>query len=318
MTIYFLITIDTEEDNAWGAGFPRADKCTVANIEHLRDFNAFCANFGLRPTYLIDYPVASTATSVAILRDLQKTGICEIGTHLHPWCNPPYEEENNLKNSYTHNLSPGLQLKKLKLLTDTIKENFAIKPISYRAGRYGFNESTVPVLEELGYEVDSSIVPYRRHKDQFDAEFGHVMLNPYQLDAQNILLPGSSSILEVPVTTGYTRNIPVYFKQKYPYLPDIGIRRVLRLLFNLDLVWLRPSYSSLPEMIRLSETIISSGTRLLNMMFHSTELMPGGSPYNKTTTNVSNFLNKISGLFEFLSKKYDLKPATLSELRRHF
>ena len=313
-TVYFLLTIDTEEDNAWNLDFRPHTDVTVENIQHLPPFQQFCNEIGLRPTYLIDYPVAVDQTASAILRQLFKEGQCEIGTHVHPWCNPPYTEERNHRNSYLNNLPPELQYDKLRVLTETIEERIGTRPVSYRAGRYGFDHSTVPVLETLNYVVDSSVVPLRNNKNPDEPSFTKVSLLPYHLNRKNVCQPGDSPIVEIPITVDFTRKIPGWLKQAYPTLPDIGIRRILRILFGIEMAWLRPSYASLAAMQRLADVVIASGVPILNMMFHSSELMPGGSPYNKTSEDVEQFLIKIKSLIAYLSERYALRFITLKEV----
>ena len=44
-------------------------------------------------------------------------------------------------------------------LTDAITDNFGIRPIVYKAGRYGVDPNTTATLNALGYEIDTSVVP---------------------------------------------------------------------------------------------------------------------------------------------------------------
>jgi len=311
--IYFLLTIDTEEDSAWDGRFPRHSDCTVENIRYLPAFHEFCEKQGLKPTYLIDYPVATFRNSVHIIKELYQLGNCEIGAHLHPWCNPPYKEVQSLRNSYVNNLPRELQHQKLSLLTQAIVENLGINPSSYRAGRYGFDTSSIPVLEDLCYQVDTSVVPFRINQYPDEPSFGFVNLNPYYLDHMNVCQTGNSKILEIPITVEFPVYTPLWIKLGYHRFPSIGIRRFLRMLFGIELVWLRPSYANVSQMIQLSEYLIQRGIRFLNMMFHSSELMPGGSPYNKSEEDVRLFLERIQKLIVELKNKYPLKFITLKE-----
>ena len=306
------MTIDTEEDGAWDGKYPRHDECTVKNVAYLQSFQNFCNRLGVLPTYLIDFPVANNKESISVLKSFSDQKNCEIGSHVHSWCNPPYEAENNIRNTFLNNLPQDLQLKKLKVLTEAIEDNFSIKPVSYRAGRYGFDASSIPVLEELEYKVDTSIVPFRNVKNVDEPSFGKVQLEPFFLDYKDISHEGNSSILEIPITVEFTRRIPGFLKSIYPDFPDIGFRRLLRKFFDVDLIWLRPSYASLNQMIKLVDSVIASQNTVLNMMFHSSELMPGGSPYNETPEDVSNFLLKIETLIQYISNKYQLDFNTLS------
>lgn len=272
----------------------------------------------MKPTYLIDFPVATHPDSIKILRNLAATEECEIGAHLHPWCNPPYREDRNLRNTFVHHLPIALQKEKLQELTQAIQGNIGVQPVSYRAGRYGFDETTIPVLEELRYKVDTSVVPYRYKPDPVEPAFKDAPLNPYYLDYQNVCRQGESSILEIPVTVDYPGKVPTFLKIAYPRLPDIGIRRFLRIAFGIEPIWLRPSYASLPQMQRLCDSLIQRGIVVLNMMFHSSELMPGGSPYNKSESDVHFFLQKIEKLVRYLQQRYSLQFISLHQLPELF
>ena len=44
------------------------------------------------------------------LREMAEDGLCEIGAHLQPWANPPFEEDvGRVRNSYAGNLPPRLE-----------------------------------------------------------------------------------------------------------------------------------------------------------------------------------------------------------------
>ncbi len=311
---YYLITIDTEEEGLWGGAYKRHHDYTVENIRYLQPFQEFCSQNEIHPTYLIDYPVAINKTSADILRKYLQDDQCEIGTHLHPWCNPPYEEELNTVNSYTNNLPTELQYKKMKVLTDTIEDNFGIHPVSYRAGRYGFDEKMIPILESLKYKIDTSVVPLRNNGIPGEPVFDLVPLNPYPLNHQNVCSQGDSSIIEIPITVGFTRRLPSRFKKSYNDLPNIGIRRVLRTFFKIDLVWLRPSYASLENMKRLVDNLARENVFILNMMFHSSELMPEGSKYNQSQEDVDQFLEKIKAITKYITSNYETRGITLKDV----
>jgi len=312
--IYCIISIDTEEEKEWGKDYHRHDACTVENIKHLHGLHVVFRKYGVKATYLITYPVAVDDEAVAILKSFRDEGLAEIGAHLHPWCTPPYEEEITAANTFTHNLPVDLQSSKFTTLTNLITERFGKKPTSFRAGRYGFDEKFIPLLEKLDYRVDTSVVPFRLAQREFEPNFGYLSsLHPYYLNHGNKMQAGKSSILEVPLTVGFTRPVARLIEKNFVYFPDIGIRKALRLLLQTDLVWLRPSYSTLEQMIGLSNTQIEKKQPILNMMFHSNELMPGGSKYNKTTGDVASYIDKLDKYFDYLTNHFDVKFVGLSE-----
>ena len=68
------IFVDTEEEVDWGQA-RRRDATSVKAIKALPEAHGFLRGFGLMPTYLIDYPVASTHHSVEVLRGFLELGI---------------------------------------------------------------------------------------------------------------------------------------------------------------------------------------------------------------------------------------------------
>ncbi len=313
--IYFLVTIDTEEEREWGTDYKDHTHYTVKNISYLPPLQELFDRHGVKATYLIDYPVAIDKAAMRVLREFQEKHQAEIGLHLHPWVNPPYEEERSLANTFPMNLPPELQLKKLRVLSEAIAQVTGKRPLTYRAGRYGFNESSVPVLEEIGVTVDSSVVPFRRAKQPFEPDFGYLpSIEPYYLNRENVRIAGDSPVLEVPVTVGFSKRVPRWLAARYTDLPNIGLRRLLKKVFDIDLYWLRPSYANLQQMIQLSDTLIRSGVSFLNMMFHSNELMPGGSKYCRTQSDVDHYLQRLDAYFSYLRAHHEVRFVRLQEM----
>jgi hypothetical protein len=67
-------------------------------------------------------------------------------------------------------------------------------------------------------------------------------------------------------------------------------------------------------MIRMGERLLADGSPVLNMAFHSSEVLPGGSPYFKTEGQADAFLRRIrQTVAHFVGR--GVEPATLSEVR---
>ena len=161
MTTQLIVTIDTEEEGLWGGEY-RSTGNTVENVRGIERFQTLCDRFGIQPTYLVDAPVVQDDFAVELLRDIQEQGRCEIGSHLHPWCNPPFNGNGRCDSyhSYQCNLQEAEQRDKLIWLTETIEVRFGRRPTSFRAGRYGLDIVGAWILEELGYQVDSSVITF--------------------------------------------------------------------------------------------------------------------------------------------------------------
>jgi hypothetical protein len=65
-------------------------------------------------------------------------------------------------------------------------------------------------------------------------------------------------------------------------------------------VWLRPSYSPAPDAIALAEALVADGVATLNMLFHSSELLPGGSPYHRNQGSVDAFFAAFERVVEHI------------------
>src|SRR3954462_5273796 len=150
--VNLLVGIDTEGDNQWDAA-ARANQ-GFENIYALPRLHALFAKHGVRPTYVITYPVAADPRSGEVLRRLLARGDCEIGAHHHAWETPPCTAEDIRRHPYAANLPLPQFEAQLAQLTDAIERAVNRRPVSYRSGRFGFSAAHVAALERLGYEVE--------------------------------------------------------------------------------------------------------------------------------------------------------------------
>ncbi len=305
MTTKVFITIDTEEDN-WGDY--KATVATVENILALPQLQSLFNEYGAVPTYLVNYPVARQQQSVEVLSSFLKEGVCEIGAHCHPWNTPPVEEELNARNSMMCNLDYELLIRKMNCLHKTIEDNFHIKPVVFRAGRWALNEDVARCLSELGYLVDSSMSPFVDWSDNFGPNFRDSSTHPFYFKADNICQHDKvGELLEVPPTIGfYQSNFRLCDKVVHTISNSVLSRlRLLGILDRLQLLnfhWLSPELSSGKEMIKLSKHFVKSGHNYLNMSFHSTSLLPGKSPFVRNERELILFLDKIEVFLQYATK----------------
>src|SRR5262245_46221534 len=211
--MHLLVGIDTEGDNQWDAA-ARADQ-RFENLYALPHLHALFARHGVRPTYVITYPVATDARSAEVLRGLQAGGDCEIGAHHHAWETPPCTAEDVRRHPYASNLPLTQFEEQLERLTDAIEAAVGRRPVSYRSGRFGFSAAHVAALERLGYEVESSVAPlfYEAHKSGPD--FVDAPLKPYFLAYDSATRPGTSNVLEVPCSAALHRALPAWLQHLY-------------------------------------------------------------------------------------------------------
>jgi hypothetical protein len=312
MSAYFTVTIDTEEDN-WGEYALPA--YTVENLRRIPALQEIFNRYGIRPTYLISYPVATSALAVDILGAYQKQGLCEIGTHPHPWNTPPVVEDRTPLNSFISNLPATLQVEKIRTLTDTITRNFGTRPTCYRSGRWGFSHGIARHLIDLGYTVDTSIHPVWDWSSAGGPDFSHCSHEPFVFQSN-----GSShgrSILEVPPSVDFlqsNRPLAISLSRAVFKLPAGNrVAGVLDRLGLLNHVSLSPEMHRAPAMIRLARTLIDRGAKVVNMFFHSPSLLEGCSPFVRSKTDAAEFLGQIETFSRF-AQSVGLRSATMSEL----
>ena len=123
--------------------------------------------------------------------------------------------------------------------------------MSYRSGRFGFSAAHVPALERLGYRIESSVAPlfYEAHKNGPD--FVEAPLTPYYLAYDSATRPGTSAVLEVPVSAALNRRAAEAAAVSLRARAAATTRRSAYSgsSASRDVRWLRPSYSSLDDMI---------------------------------------------------------------------
>lgn len=307
-----VVVIDTEEEFDWTKRFDRRNRSVACIPEQLRAQEVF-SRFGITPTYVIDHPVADTESSARIFRDLYAARACLVGTHLHPWVNPPDEEDVNEFNSYPGNLPPDLEFRKLELLTQRIEQNVGVRPVIYKAGRYGYGPATTEALERLGYLVDASVVPHSDLTLESGPDFRGLPDQPYWFGP-------AGGLFEVPLARGFAGILGSLGPSLYPiiaspaalklHLPGILARTGL-----LERIVLSPEGITLDEQIRLTRAMIRRGKKIFSFTYHSSSLLAGGSPYVKSEGDRAAFLDKMFRYFEFFISELGGVPSTPLKVR---
>jgi hypothetical protein len=312
-----LVGIDTESDNQWDAEARR--RPTFANTRGLDRLHDFFLAHGVRPTYLITHPVAEDTASADVLARVVDRGEAEVGAHHHAWETPPCEPGDVDRHVYALTLPQARFDAQLAALTTAIARRIGRAPRSYRSGRFGLAAAHVSSLERHGYVVDSTVTPlfYEAHKGGPD--FVDAPLAPYFLSYDDPARPGTSDVLELPVSAALNRRVPRWVERAYARAPrPYATKRLLRLARIAHVRWLRPSYSSADDMIALGRQLAGRGVPLLNVIFHSSEALAGGSPYNRTEAELSGFFDRLSRFLRFATGELGARPQTFSEVHDQY
>lgn len=303
-----LVVVDTEEEFDWTAPFDPASTATTNIAQQHRAQDLFDAH-RVVPTYVVDYPVATTPDAVAVLKPWLDAGRCDIGAHLHPWVNPPFGEPVDAHHSYACNLPGELEAEKLAALTAAIERAFGRRPAIYKAGRYGVGARTPDVLRRLGYATDVSVVPHTDFRSDGGPDFTALPDRPF-LAAEGLLaLPMSVHFVGMAAAAG-PRLFPMLARAPRPlHLPGIAARLGL-----LERLRLSPEGHGAADLIRQTEAALARGERLLMLTYHSSTLLPGATPYAPTAADRDRFVETLADYLGYFFRLADATTAPVREI----
>ena len=297
----FVVTIDAEGDDIWA----RHATVTTENARYLPRFQNLCRDHGFKPTYLTNHDMAVDPRFQEFGRTVLRSGEGEIGLHVHPWNSPPLDPagpEARGDHVYLFELSDEFLHAKVDYLTGLLRDIFDVQPTSHRAGRWGFDERVARVVVEAGYRVDCSVTPgisWKRHRGAADGDGGTDYTafsnEPYFVDLADIRRPGSSPLLEVPVTI--RPNYPPLIRKVHRAFRHRRIGKLIRRFGGPPSSWLRPNGKNLDAMLSVVDWAVDSGLPVIEFTLHSSELMPGASPTFRTAEQIEILYTHLEKLF---------------------
>jgi hypothetical protein len=316
----FILTIDTEGDNQWDHG----SRLKVENIKYVPRFQDLCNKYSIKPTYLVTSEVCQDDLARSIFTEYLSANKAEVGAHLHSWTTPPFLDKdgfrfNDTNHAFASEIPEDLLSEKIRHLTNEIESSFGRRPLSFRSGRYGFNENVARTLTDNSYLVDSSITPFTNWSN-FKGIPGDIG-GPDFMD--NTSFPYNYSfvkgnLIEIPITilpTRFPLNKSRNIAKNYFNIVDhhILLKIVRKLFYSNQPLWLRPhplmTISLLKELLEETKRI---KLPYIVMMFHSSELMPGGSIYRPDKESIEKLYNILKDFFSLInSNKID--SVTLTE-----
>jgi hypothetical protein len=302
----FVVTVDTEEEFDWGRPL-RREGHGLDHLPRLAKFQSFCEGQGVAPVYLLDWPVATSSLAIDILGPAVEAGKAEIGVQLHPWVNPPFDEEVTPSNSFSGNLPPQLEAAKLGNLRRRIEEDFGVAPLVYRAGRYGAGSHTAELLREFGIAIDTSVRANFDYSAEGGPNYGRHPLVPYWLDDEK-------SLLELPLTTVYWGMLRRQGAALFPWVQRAGrLPGILSHLGLLERIALTPEGVSVEEAIRGIDIALDDGLPLLVFSFHSPSLHPGHTPYVRSDRDLDDLYDWWRRVFDYCALR-EVRPASIREI----
>lgn len=302
----FIVTVDTEEEFDWSSPFARTDH-SLDSIPRLAKFQQFCEGYGIVPVYLVDYPVVSDPRAAEVLGEAVRQGRAEIGVQLHPWVNPPHEEDVTVHNSFAGNLPAELERAKFRNLRDAIEHTFGVAPQIYRAGRYGVGPNTAQTLSQTRIAIDTSVRALFDYSSQGGPNFRRHPLAPWWIDRRN-------GLMELPLTTVFWGLLRRQGRSLHPALWRVPrLRGLLARLGLLERIPLTPEGVAADEAVKAIDIALDDGLPVLVFSFHSPSLRPGHTPYVRDEADLDRFYDWWRTVFDYLAQR-GVRPACVREI----
>lgn len=295
--VYLAISVDVEEEGLFSGVYERRPK--IANAPHLVRLLPLLDR-GARPTLFCASAALADPRARATIDKLRDRSSLEIGAHLHHWNAPPLEpgEEAALLSVPASEISDEAFDRKLRRLLREAEIFRGEKIESFRMGRWDLDPRRFPILAANGILVDASVRPLRGSPTSPPDHF-FAPRDPFRVRT------GEKEIFEVPQTAA-----PIHPDlERVPPFMRSGLK-------NWGVLALLPVEHPLWLMKLTAKTHLARGNKALSLSFHSSEMMPGGSPRLRTEEEVNNLIKKISAWTDWLEDNYDVTSVTMSELRR--
>lgn len=297
-----LVSLDVEEEGLFSGRYPRSG-LRLGNVARLRRLAPLSLDLGLPLTLFCAWSVFAdreAARHVAWMRD--HCG-AEVGAHLHHWSTPPQTAQGDGRPEAAANLAPDLLQARLDSLL-AAGAAFQGGPLtSFRMGRWDLSAKLLPLLASSGIITDSSICPLRAVPGGPDHFFAPA--DPYWVKMAN-----GSRILEAPIT-----QLPLF-----RFLPRLWERVSGFSGLSKDLYHFFGALSVNPfwhgqKIMRLATRLHAArGGRVINLFWHSSEMLPGASPHAPTEEAVDAMLAKIRAYLTWLVETYDVRGVAATEL----
>jgi len=306
------MAVDAEEDFDWDRPV-HGTPYTTGHMREIRDLQAIAGAYGLRPTYLLTYPVLEDTEVVRILERHLRRGECDVGVQLHPWVTPPFTGDGGTSASYSGNLPREVEARKLESLGRRFAERFGRAPRIYRAGRYGLSRHTAAALEEFGFEIDTSLAPRTDFSPEGGPDYsGH--------DYQPFWFGRRRALLELPLCRSIVgwggRRAPGIYRAlaDNPAPLRQGVAAALTRVRCAERITLSPEGNDRRAMIRLVRRLTAAGHRIFVLSLHSSSLAVGRSPYVRDRAELHHLYDRLSAVLDFMARQPGARFAGLAEI----
>ena len=305
------IVVDAEEDFDW-MNPRRGVQMTTTNMLHTHTLQEIANAYGIRPTYLLTYPILEVPEIVKQLTYRMERGECDVGAQLHPWVTPPYDEYITDEHSFAGNLAPEFEYRKIMELKLKFTECFGKPPLMYRAGRYGLGDNSCAILESLGFRIDTSLAPRTDYRASGGPDYTDHGYRPFWFG-------GERNLLEIPLCrdiVGWAGTMapPLYRKLSTSVFPALATAARLRCA---ERITLSPEGNDLKAMTRLVRRLYGAGERIFVVSLHSSSLTIGQNPYVQSKYDLRHLYDRLSGILDVMARDYATRFTGLLDIPAH-
>ena len=303
--IRVVVSLDVEEEGLFSGRYA-ADGCGVRNVALLERLAPLSDELGFPLTLFCAHTVLTDTAACRVLERLRDRHGAEIAAHLHHWSTPPLDGPVvSGEPPRTHTLPRDLLRRRLATLLEAGRVFNGAPLTSFRMGRWDLKNSVRPLLAEQGVTLDSSVCPLRQHAggpDHFLAP-----ADPYWVDGAT---PDGTPLLEAPITQiPLLRPLPALWRA---LVRDIPRRDAFHFWGALSA---NPFWHG-PRVMRAAARLHHArGGKVLSIFWHSSELMPGGSPQTPDQRAADAHYEKIFAFFRWLRDHLPTQGVTAAELR---
>ena len=280
--IFLTIDVEVDKDENW-----RVSKNFTFNsiIELISPrFISLINRYNIKPILFISPEVLDDNASVEIIKRLPYE--VELGAHLHTqFIRYKHSEYIKLAGKFANEVQTDLSTVEEQKLISQLRlkfiDKFSLSPMSFRPGRYSIRPQTYNFLIQNGFKVCSSITPFI--KWTFDnSVVDHSQNNIDQIRHTNF----NGEISEIPITIKKGL-LSFNFNNNLLFRLDNKLSYYMPYFFGKK--WLRPSYGN----SKIYRSIINSNYNELVIIFHSNELILGGSPYSRNEIELDNLYSRL-------------------------
>lgn len=314
MSTMVTMTIDTEEEWDWNAGWPSGPP-SLKNIDCLPRFQDLCSKYGIATTYFTNHAVLADPRACGVICDLSRRPGVEIGMHIHPWNTPPIHGTGAVRarDTFLHNLPREIAGAKLQSVWDAFEAN-GMSPTSFRGGRYSSDRFIQGFLRDRGVIADASVLPFSTWSDDGAPDYRDRGLEPVRLPPRTDEDP---AMWEVPLTLGFTRRPYPFWRRMYELVERTVLSR-LRLIGiaeRLGIVkkmWLNFEYQPATDMLSFLELLRPMKLPSVCLTIHSSSIMAGKAPFSTAPADPEHLLADMERVFRKLADWPDFEKVTMT------